>query len=164
LAGALSAQDSAKLIDYLSLPPDQVAKLASNIRDYSTWLNGKQQRITVLRSEIAVETARDNPDPGELGWRYAEIEVTCRALFMEQGKLQARNVAVLNEAQKAKLKGLQDALRLYPLIAQAQSASLLQGGGTNADLTAIFDPATRLFTPPITACGWRAGSFSAFLQ
>ncbi|MCC6362676.1 MAG: hypothetical protein IT165_04085 [Bryobacterales bacterium] len=75
-----------------------------------------------------METARDTPDPGELGWRYAEIEVTCRVLFEERRQLQARNVALLNEAQKVKWKALQDAMRLYPVITQAQSASLLEGG------------------------------------
>ncbi|MCZ2147058.1 MAG: hypothetical protein LC126_04715 [Bryobacterales bacterium] len=163
-SSAVYGQDSSKLIEYLSLSPDQAAKLAANIKDYSTWLNGKEQRIVSLRKEISYETERHAPDPGELGWRYVEIEMTCRALIEEQKQLQARNVAVLNAAQQAKLKGLQDAQRLYPVIAQAQSASLLQGGGSNADFTAIYDPAARLFAPSRTACdGGIPGSFSAFL-
>ncbi|MCC6362679.1 MAG: hypothetical protein IT165_04100 [Bryobacterales bacterium] len=162
-SSAVYAQDSSKLIEYLSLSPDQVAKLASNIKDYSTWLDGKERRIVSLREEISYETGRDTPDPGELGWRYAEIELTCRALVEEQKQLQARNAAVLNAAQQAKLKGLQDALRLSPVIAQAQSASLLPSGGSNADFTAIYDPAARLFAPSRTACdGGIPGNFSAF--
>ncbi|MCC6341217.1 MAG: hypothetical protein IT166_03405 [Bryobacterales bacterium] len=149
---AVQGQVAPNLIEYLSLSREQVSKLSANIREYSTWLDGKQERIASLRVEIAAETARDTPGPAELGWRYAEIAVTCRALFGEQRQLQARNVALLNEAQKAKLKALQDALRLYPIIVQAQSASLLQGGGTNADFSAILDPAAAIFTPPITAC------------
>lgn len=145
---AVQGQDTPNLVQYLSLSPEQVSKLSANIREYSTWLDGKQERIASLRVEIAVETARDTPGAAELGWRYAEIAVTCRALFGEQRQLQARNVALLNEAQKAKLKALQDALRLYPIIVQAQSASLLR-----ADTGFFFDPAVSIFTPPITACG-----------
>ncbi len=154
LAGVARGQDSSTLVGYLSLSPDQVSKLSANIRDYSIWLDGKQQRIGSLRGEIALETARDTPDPGELGWRYAEIEVTCRALFEERRQLQARNVAILNETQKVKWKALQDAMRLYPVLTQAQSASLLEGG-PNGAYRVIYDPVTWIFTPPITACAGR---------
>ncbi|MCC6362677.1 MAG: hypothetical protein IT165_04090 [Bryobacterales bacterium] len=41
LAGVARGEDSSTLAGYLSLSPDQVSKLSANIKDYSTWLDGK---------------------------------------------------------------------------------------------------------------------------
>jgi hypothetical protein len=119
-----------ELKQYLTLTDAQYVQLFDNMDQSRRTVAGYQQRISQLQNEIAIETARPNPDPMELGTRYAEIEQNCRAITNEGKALRDKNGGLLTDPQKAKLKTLEDALKLYPVISQAQSASLLEGGVT----------------------------------
>ncbi len=68
-------------------------------------------------------------DPNALGIRYAEIESICRDMKDRATEYKARNLGVLNPDQKAKLKVLDDAIALLPVISEAQYGNLL--GGVN---------------------------------
>ncbi|MBI4906032.1 MAG: hypothetical protein HY820_20530 [Acidobacteria bacterium] len=54
-----------------------------------------------------------------------EIELICRIIDSEAKALGEKNVALLTEAQKAKLKVLEDAMKLAPTIVNAQRVKLL---------------------------------------
>ncbi|MCC6362680.1 MAG: hypothetical protein IT165_04105 [Bryobacterales bacterium] len=117
-----------ELKQYLTLTDAQYVQLFDNMGQSQHAVAGYQQRIYQLQTEIANETARPNPDPMELGTRYAEIEQNCRAITNESKALRDKNGGLLTDPQKAKLKTLEDALKMYPIVSQAQSASLLEGG------------------------------------
>lgn len=116
------------LKQYLGLSDDQFAKLMQNISDYGQVVNTRQQRMFQVQSEIRDETGKSPLDPLALGLRYAEVETICRNIREEANGLMDRNKAILTDAQKVKLKALEDAYKLFPLISQAQSASLLSLG------------------------------------
>lgn len=159
------------LKEYLGLSDDQYAKLVQNISDYNQMVNTRQQRMYQVQSEIRDETAKSPLDPMALGVRYAEVETICRNIREEANGLADRNKAILTDAQKVKLKALEDAYKLFPLISQAQSASLL-GAGSVPLFPAFVIPANRitpaasllLGSPQISGCQsqlvFRSGDFS----
>ncbi|HWB95986.1 MAG TPA: hypothetical protein VG672_04770 [Bryobacteraceae bacterium] len=138
--------------EYLQLTDAQVQSITQNNEEYTRWFIPKQSRIYQVQSELTVETAKDPLDPSALGIRYAEIEMICRQMKTQAADTQTKNVAVLNDAQKTKLAGLTDVLKLLPILAEAQlvnllsinSASRVPAGVTGAALGAvtIIDPVT----------------------
>jgi hypothetical protein len=116
-----------QLKEYLQLTDSQYSMLFQNIGEHQQAIAERQQRIATVQRQITLETARENPDPTELGTRYAEIEFICRAVNDDAKRLQDRNRALLTDAQKARLKTLEDAWKLYATISQAQQVLLLDG-------------------------------------
>lgn len=116
-----------QLKEFLQLTDAQYSTLFQNMGQYQRTVSERQLRMSTVRNEIATETARENPDPTELGTRYAEIELICRGIDDEAKRLQERNRALLTDAQKARLKLLDDAWKLLPTISQAQQVMLLDG-------------------------------------
>jgi hypothetical protein len=147
-----------QLQEFLQLTDSQVNAILEANRQYSEWAFEKQRRIADVQREIAEETAKSPLDPMALGVRYAEVETICREVMDRVTELEKANVNLLTDAQKAKLKTLEDALRLFPAITQAQSARLLGGpavglGGVQAiGMTTITDRFNR-------TDGVRLGSF-----
>ncbi len=109
---------------YLGLTDAQLLQIVLNLNDYGQLVAQRQQRMFQVQSEIRVETARSPLDPAALGIRYAEIESICRNVRDESIAAQDRNLGVLTDAQKAKLKLLDDAYKLFPIISEAQNAGL----------------------------------------
>ena len=99
--------------------------------DYNRFTADKQNRIRQVQTEIADETGKSTLDPNALGIRYAEIEGICREMRDKAATSQKQNLAVLNDVQKSRLNILSDALKLAPVISDAQSGNLL-GGSTFA--------------------------------
>ena len=114
---------------YLGLTDAQVSQIVLNLNDYGRLVAQRQQRMFQVQSEIQVETARSPLDPAALGIRYAEIESICRNVRDESVAAQDRNLGTLTDAQKAKLKALDDAYKLLPTINEAQNAGLLAPPG-----------------------------------
>jgi hypothetical protein len=110
--------------DFLGLTNAQVDAILQNNDAYARYVAEKQTRISQVRGEIADWTAATTLDPMELGMRYVEIEYQCRQMKTEGENSQKRNLAVLTDAQKAKLKSLDDALKLMPVVYEAQSANI----------------------------------------
>ncbi|MCC6389669.1 MAG: hypothetical protein IT167_03620 [Bryobacterales bacterium] len=142
-----------ELKQYLSLTDAQYVQLFDNMDQSRRTVSGYQQRIYQLQSEITVETARPNPDPMELGSRYAGIEQNCRSIRNESKVLRDKNGGLLTDPQKAKLKTLEDALKLYPIISEAQSASLLEASAPGGYPIFIGVYAGAGLTPVFTAPG-----------
>lgn len=129
-----------ELKQFLELTDAQYAQIFQNIEQHQRTLASYQQRVLELRRDIAIETAREHPSSTELGTRYVEVEINCRLMNEEGEKLRTRNQALLTAPQRTKLQVLLDAIKLMPVVAQAQQASLL-----NAEtLGGNFVPTTRL--------------------
>ena len=117
-----------QLRSYLQLTDAQWNTINTNNRQYSQLVFERQQRISIVQLEIAQETLNPTLDAMALGMRYAEIEGICRDLRQRGADLERTNVQVLTDAQRGKLKTLQDALNLLPVISEAQGAGLLESG------------------------------------
>ena len=121
---------------YLQLTDTQVEAIKKNGQQFNNWLVPKLQRMTQVRSEISVETGKEVLDPMALGLRYVEIEAICRQIGEHEEQARKDNAAALTEPQRAKLKTLDDAAKLFPLISEAQSAYLLPGPRVFATVSA----------------------------
>ena len=111
----------------------QLQAILMNNGEYNQLAMTKQTRISQLQTEIATETAKETLDPMALGTRYSEIETICRELRNQATAYQTKNTAILTDPQKAKLQVLQDAVKLAPVISDAQSGNLI-GSSTYAPL------------------------------
>jgi hypothetical protein len=158
---------------YLQLTDAQLQTILTNNGDYNQFVITKQSRISQLQSEIATETAKDSLDPMALGVRYAEIETICRDLKNQAGTYQQKNTSVLTDPQKAKLQVLVDAVKLAPVISDAQSGNLIGSstyaplfftststGTTSGSVGGILGPVSGCYSPFPTAIV-RTGDFSA---
>lgn len=115
----------AELKQYLALSDAQADTIVQLNVEYSRLAGGKQLRSAQVQREIAEWTAKEPLDPMALGLRYTELEVIRRELRDELARTREKVVAALDTAQKAKLKALEDAMKLQPVIAQAQCENLL---------------------------------------
>lgn len=118
-------QPLGQIQQYLQLTDAQLQTILANNGEYNQLATTKQTRILQLQTGIATETAREALDPMALGVRYAEIETICRELKDEADTYQQKNAAVLTDPQKAKLQVLPDAMKLAPIISDAQSGNLI---------------------------------------
>jgi len=123
---------------YLGLTDAQIAQIVLNVSAYSRLIAQRQQRIYQVQSEIQQETARSPLEPAALGVRYAEIEAICRNVNDEAAAAQNRNLALLTDTQKAKLKVLDDASKLLPIITETQSAGVLAPPGPDSPFSGFF--------------------------
>src|SRR5258706_16267123 len=98
--------------EFLKLSDSQVQAILANNDEYNRWSFEKQNRIGQVQTEIVEETAKERLDPNALGIRYAEVESICREMKDRANEYYTRNIGVLNSDQKAKLKILEDAIKL----------------------------------------------------
>ena len=124
-------QPLAEVKQFLQLTDSQLQTILTNNDEYNRWSFQKQDRIRQVQSEIADETGKSPLDPNALGIRYAEIQAICREMKDRANEYLTRNMTVLNQDQKTKLKVLEEALKLAPVISQAQYGNLI-GGFTSA--------------------------------
>ena len=113
------------MTQFLSLTNAQVQAIVQNNNAFNQFSSTKQARIFQVQTEITQVTQASPIDPIGLGLRYAEIEEICRELRTNAAQSQQQNRAVLTDAQKAKLQTLQDAMNLFPVIAEGQNGNLL---------------------------------------
>lgn len=143
-------QQFGQIKDYLQLSDSQYQTLLSNNTQYANWYLVKQDRMIRLQVEIGQETARDKPDPLDLGLRYVEIETICRDIRQQAAVTSKMNTDMLTAQQKTKLQALEDAIKLAPVISDAQSAKLL---ASSALYPLSVIPAIRWFGIPGPADG-----------
>jgi hypothetical protein len=115
-----------ELKQYLTLSDGQVQQLNGLNAGYTRLTLQKSARTAQVYREIAEETTKPTLDPMALGLRYVELEAIRRELADARKKLQDQSLAVLSDAQKTKLKTLDDARKLQPLISQAECENLLE--------------------------------------
>ena len=117
----------AALKQLIGLTNDQITKMTQAQVNYSRLEDNKRERAFQVNLEIDQETAKPSIDANALGVRYLELEVICRELREAAAAIPKNNLALLTDAQKAKLKLLEDAMNLAPTISQAQALQLLPG-------------------------------------
>ena len=159
---------------FLQLTDSQLQTILTNNDAYNQFAMTKQTRISQVQSEIATETAKENLDPMALGVRYAEIETICREMKDQAVTYQTKNTAILTDPQKAKLQVLQDAVKLAPVISDAQSGNLIgpstyaplfftstSGGTTSGSVIGgVIGPVSGCYSPSITGV-LRTGDFTS---
>ncbi len=120
-------QPFAQISAYLQLSNTQYQAILSNNAQYYDWTGTKQRRIAQVQTEIAQETAKPTLDAMALGVRYLEVELICRDIKQKNEDTQKLNTGMLTDPQKAKLKALDDAVKLAPVVTDAQNARLVSG-------------------------------------
>lgn len=158
--------------EFLQLSDSQLQSILTNNDAYNQFAFTKQSRISQVQGEIATQTAKDTLDPLALGIRYAEIETICREMKDQAVMYETKNTAILTDPQKAKLQVLQDAMKLAPVISDAQFGNLIgtftyaplfftstSGGTTSGSVIGgIIGPANGCYLPfPVI----RTGDFSS---
>ncbi len=149
----------AALKQLVGLTNDQITKMTQAQVNYSRFEDNKRERMFQVNWEIEQEASKPSIDAMALGVRYLELEVICRELREAAAAIPKNNLAQLTDAQKAKLKLLEDAMNLAPTISQAQALQLLPGSsgfnyasfllGGIGGIVAI--PGNRI-SPNISAC------------
>lgn len=110
---------------FLQLSDSQVQSILANNDEYNQWASQKQTRIRQVQSELAEQTAASPLDPLALGVRYAEIEAICREMTGRANEYRDKNLAGFTPDQQTKLKALEEAMKLAPVISEAQYGNLL---------------------------------------
>ncbi len=133
--------------DHLQLSQAQITRIQKNGSEYYEWEKGKRQRAQQVYEEIGIESAREVLTPGALGVRWAELETIRRQVAERRKALHQANQSVLTDAQRLKFKGIEDAVKLDPVIASARFASLMpQGPSSCGPQDSLFellrDPST----------------------
>lgn len=110
---------------YLELTPQQVEQINRLNRDFAATVARKNLRSAQVRREIQEWTNAEQIVPMELGLRYAELEQIRREIRDEEARTRGAVRAVLTDAQRIKLRALEEAAKLLPLINQAAGQRLL---------------------------------------
>lgn len=112
--------------DYLSLTETQVQQIRRQNADFEEWMSPKYERMaSALPFEIAAETAKEPIDEAALGARYAEMERLRREIAARRAAVIEANLRLLTEAQRTKMKALEEALQLVGTGAQAEAFLLM---------------------------------------
>jgi len=148
----------AELVQFLELRPEQKSAIESANAEHREFISTKQLRLLQVTREINEELDRPALDPDALGVRYAEVEAMCRDIDDRGKRLRRNNVASLTDAQRAKLKMLEDALRLAGLILDARAGRLVENVQfdvfrTVGDLTRFGQPSGPYFSDRVFAFG-----------
>lgn len=136
-----------QLTRFLELKGDQIVSLGKINLQWQQYLNTKVRRVAEVESEIRQATLTDPVDPYALGVRYAELEAICREARDTDRKLQADARKVLTDTQLAKIKTLEQAYALLPLIGEADNAMLMNAPLPGLQMTAIASAAARRAYP-----------------
>ena len=110
---------------YLELNNAQVDTIRRTNLELDVYRVRKQTRMAQVQREIYEWTEKDPIDAMQLGVRYAEVETIRREIREEETKTVAKVRGTLNAAQLAKLKMLEDAVKLQPLIGDAVCENLM---------------------------------------
>ena len=116
---------SPELKDFLQLTESQAEDITRLNQGYDTLLQQKYERLYQVQREIDQAIREPVPDTTAVGLGYVELESIRRGLNEELGRIRTAGRALLNDSQKARLKLLEDALALQPMVMDAQCASLL---------------------------------------
>jgi hypothetical protein len=110
---------SSNIAQYLELTTQQrgaVSRLAAANAQFQLQ---KQERIAVVNREIEAELRKSPLDPMAIGLRYVELATIQREIGQVDRQFRTDLRALLTDAQKEKLKPLEEALRLQSLANQA---------------------------------------------
>ena len=123
---------NADLKAHLGLSSEQVARIQANNKELADQTSNQFSRFSRQFFEINFELAKPAPDPMIVGARYAEIEKVCREDARLATRTRDQNLALLTDAQKVKLKALEEAARMTSVVEEAQSANLYRAVPTQS--------------------------------
>ena len=129
--------DFPQLAKYLELKPDQVLALGRARIDWLVYLSTKTLRVADVEEEIRQLTEAASVDASALGVRYAELEAICREARDTDAKAQATLRKSLTETQRARLAALEQAYALLPVIAEADTALLINAPLPGLQMAAV---------------------------
>ena len=109
----------------LDLTDAQVAAAVQAATDYDEVVQEKIQRIYQLQNEINEAVKQDVPGAVTVGNGYVEIESIRRFMQGELDRMGEKVRGLLTDAQKLKLKTLEDAMKLSVTVAQGQCFGFL---------------------------------------
>jgi len=118
-------QPLSQVKQFLGLTDAQVTVILQNNNEFSRFSFEQQRQIQNAQFQIAVETSKDQLDPMTIGTLHVGVETACRELRDSAVNTQKKNISILTDAQKAKLSMLNDAIKLAPIISEAQYGNLL---------------------------------------
>jgi Spy/CpxP family protein refolding chaperone len=110
---------------YLSLTDQQVQQLQQLITSERQANQTRQQEIQTKQTQLQQLLTANSNDAAALGRLLIDIQALRRQVETTHTNFQTQAVALLNDAQKTKLKALDDASKLAPTIGQAVSLNLL---------------------------------------
>jgi hypothetical protein len=126
-----------QLTKYLNLSTEQVVELARIEVRWQQYINAKTRRVGEVDREIRQITQAPSVDAPALGVRYAELEAICREARDTDNNIQAEARKLLNDAQRAKLTGLEQAYALLPVVGEADAAHLMEAPMPGLKMPAI---------------------------
>ena len=142
---AFGQQLTPSLIEFLDLAAAQITRLRQNAAEFNRFHGEKSQRYQQVTLELQQEIAREVLDPLGLGQRYVEQEAICREMRTAFDQNMAKNLTILTESQKAKLKTMDAIAENARLASSAASENLIEPTGNSFSFSArsgnfIFDP------------------------
>lgn len=131
--GSLQAQDLSQpfrpLDEYLGLTQVQIAAIEANNNRFFRLTSDRLARRGLLISLATVELTRSPIDAVVVGQNYAEAETICRDLRAARVRLREDNLAILTEAQKMKMRVLEEAVKVIGIASMAERRNLADFGG-----------------------------------
>jgi Spy/CpxP family protein refolding chaperone len=121
--GGWPAAGLAEVKAYLSLTDAQVTSLEQLRQQQREAVRSDLEQIRVKQGEL--KAAVERSDAATAGRLLIEIEGIHKRVQQAHERYRAQAIAVLNDAQKTKLKALEEAAKLMPLVGQAGALNLL---------------------------------------
>ena len=113
------------LKSYLGLSDTQVASLRQARTDALEQANPSMKDGAQKARDLRAEMNKANPDPNTVGRLMTEMKQMREQGHGAQTQVREKSMAVLSEAQKAKLKNLEEAAALQDAVREARMSGLL---------------------------------------
>jgi hypothetical protein len=110
---------------FLTLTDAQVQSLTQLRQQENTTIRAKSEEIRTKHEALRKLIESNTTDAAAVGRLMLDIEAARKSIHSEAERFQTQAVAVLNDAQKTRLKTLEDASKLQPAIRQAGALGLL---------------------------------------
>lgn len=135
-AGVLSAQGPRgpraqgappmdELKTYLGLNDTQLEQIRQTRQSFRESMRPLVQEMAAKQRTLRDQIAQGSPDAAAAGKLLVEIDALRKQIRAKHESAQSETAAVLTADQRAKLKALEDAAKLAPMIRQARGAGLL---------------------------------------
>ena len=124
-AQALENANFEALTTYLGLSADQVTKLKDAMKARAEANRPVLEQIREKQQQIAEEMKKDNPNPSVVGQLMVEVKKLRDSIRDKVDDPNPAALAILTDAQKAKLKELEAVQKLVPAVHQAEITGLL---------------------------------------
>ena len=129
--GALAQMDALKT--FLGLSDTQVTALKQVRTDAFDQSKPNRQENAQKARDLRTEMAKTNPDSATVGRLMTELKQARSQSASTLSQIHDQSLAVLTDAQKAKLKALEDAAALQSAVREARMAGLLAPSADSLD-------------------------------